>query len=275
MPRSQSFLLSLRLPLPRPATSTWQRIWRLQRKTRVTQNRPRFTDHGRVVGMRGRLSAPPALLTGLDRALTGVKRHISAVGKLKIHAAPGGNPSCLALGQAIDNTDYSCHAAQRRGRTCASWRCAFWRHAFRQERAPKRLRAGDGLTGIGLSTIRGAFILTSSIDPIPLFLIAEQYRRASHYLVESAHQGCIREVTMPAAVCAAFALELYFKTLVALDSGQAAKIHDLRALFDKLAISRQQRIRDLFQPHLPKAQRYWMRRAKTHLAPPLSTSTGF
>lgn len=99
--------------------------------------------------------------------------------------------------------------------------------------------------------------MTSSIDPIPLFLMAEQYRRASHYLVESEHRGYIKDVTMPAAVCAAFALELYFKTLVALDSGQTARIHDLRALFDKLAACRQQRIRDLFQPHLPKAQRYF------------------
>lgn len=46
MPRSQSFLMSSRLPLPRPATSTWQRIWRLQRKTVVAQSRPRFRPMG-------------------------------------------------------------------------------------------------------------------------------------------------------------------------------------------------------------------------------------
>lgn len=77
-----------------------------------------------VVGTRGRLAAPQAPLTGLDRALAGVKRHTSG----RREAQDPCRTWCVStvLGwldtisrshtEAIDNTDYSCHAVQRRGR---------------------------------------------------------------------------------------------------------------------------------------------------------------
>lgn len=101
--------------------------------------------------------------------------------------------------------------------------------------SPPSQRGAHGLLHGRLMCHPGVLKLTtSSIDPIPIFLMGEQYRRASHHLVESEQ---LDDVTMPAAVCAAFALELYFKSLVALDSGQAVRSHDLRVLFDRLETS--------------------------------------
>lgn len=105
MPRSQSFLMSSRLPLSRPATSTWQRIWRLQRRTRVAQNRPRFRAHGwlwaRAEGLR---HLKPRLRASTGPS-PGSKGTPPAVGKLKIHAAPGAYPPCLAGStQSLDHT---------------------------------------------------------------------------------------------------------------------------------------------------------------------------
>jgi hypothetical protein len=65
----------------------------------------------------------------------------------------------------------------------------------------------------------------------------------------------MQEVLLPSVVCAAFALELYFKCLRIMDKGAYSDEHNLRALFDQLGAPTQQRIRELFVPYLLAAQK--------------------
>src|ERR1700723_3619787 len=92
-------------------------------------------------------------------------------------------------------------------------------------------------------------------DPAAIFLIGDQYHNASQFLAVATKGGVAHDFRMPAIVCAAFALELFFKCLVTTETGKTPGIHDLRQLFNALNKNTQNRIRDRFAPYLSDAQR--------------------
>jgi hypothetical protein len=81
------------------------------------------------------------------------------------------------------------------------------------------------------------------VDPSNIFIVAEQFWRATRILRRE-------EDRVPPVVCAALALELYLKSLIAMRPG--AKVpsdHNLKRLFDCLDSSTQAQIRAYFQPY--------------------------
>jgi hypothetical protein len=103
-----------------------------------------------------------------------------------------------------------------------------------------------------VATHRRAKPQRATPDPKVVFLVADQYWKASWTMAEAPH---MQDVLLPSVVCAAFALELYFKSLRIMDKGAYSDEHNLRALFDQLGAPTQQRIRALFVPYLLAAQK--------------------
>src|ERR1700733_8329761 len=93
-------------------------------------------------------------------------------------------------------------------------------------------------------------------DPTTIFVVGEQYYQASEYLGQTAKAGSFPNVGMPAVVCAAFALELFLKCLLVMESGKLVEIHDLRKLFDKVDGATQSRIQTLCALHLADDQKF-------------------
>ena len=82
-------------------------------------------------------------------------------------------------------------------------------------------------------------------DPRRIFRIAEWFWLASNTLGE--HVSARRGVLVPKIVLSAFSLELYFKCLIAVETGKKPPSgHNLRWLFNKLSNDTQQSIRDCF-----------------------------
>jgi hypothetical protein len=93
----------------------------------------------------------------------------------------------------------------------------------------------------------------NALDPLVMFLVAEQYRRACNELAATDPLN----VALPAMVSAAFALEVYFKCIFVLETNQPPpNQHNLRKLFELLAPATQVKIRALFAPHQAKIQGY-------------------
>jgi HEPN domain-containing protein len=83
-------------------------------------------------------------------------------------------------------------------------------------------------------------------DPGDIFVVAEQFRNGSK-LLNLGQSGFPFDVRMAMMSCAAFALELYLKCLIAMETGKAPPaMHDLQKLFDRLHVSTQTKIRRYF-----------------------------
>jgi HEPN domain-containing protein len=83
-------------------------------------------------------------------------------------------------------------------------------------------------------------------DPGDIFVVAEQFRNASK-LLNLGQTSFPFDVRMAMMSCAAFALELYLKCLIAMETGKVPPaIHDLQKLFDHLHASTQMKIRRYF-----------------------------
>ena len=80
-------------------------------------------------------------------------------------------------------------------------------------------------------------------DPKMIFAYGESYRLAGDHL-RSAQTAW--RFTFPTLVCIAFATELYFKALIAIEKGKAPHGHDLSNLFRQVSKNRQLRVRQLF-----------------------------
>jgi hypothetical protein len=93
-------------------------------------------------------------------------------------------------------------------------------------------------------------------DPRKMFLLAEEFLRATHLLAESHRQPNPASnpwVPHPTITLHAMALELYFKCLYLLDHNKLdrrTRTHDLKKLFDFLKPETQEKIRDNFDPTL-------------------------
>ena len=93
-------------------------------------------------------------------------------------------------------------------------------------------------------------------DPADIFVIAEQFRDASKFLILAREHGWQTDVAMPAVTCAAFAMELFLKCLLAMETGKVPEIHDLRHLFNRLGKLSQDKIRAYFAPYLPDVKEH-------------------
>jgi hypothetical protein len=93
------------------------------------------------------------------------------------------------------------------------------------------------------------------LDPADIFVVAEQYRNGAKWLILSQTHGWPFDVRMAAVMCASFALELFFKCLLAMENKIAPDLHDLWQLFARLDKSTQAKIRGNFMPYLADTQR--------------------
>jgi hypothetical protein len=94
----------------------------------------------------------------------------------------------------------------------------------------------------------------SKHDPANIFIVADQFRHASKILNLTISGDMIFQgqrapfdVRVPMATCSAFALELYLKCLIAMETGKKPpEIHELDKLFTKLHNITQANIRRRF-----------------------------
>jgi hypothetical protein len=107
----------------------------------------------------------------------------------------------------------------------------------------------------------------SKYDPIHIFVHAEQFRNAERYLTSAPKQGFPLPVDMAIPVCAAFALELYFKCLLAIDGNPLPREHDLKKLFNKLSPPRKTRIRCLSDPYMDDVK-VWLKQEHERVGKP-------
>jgi hypothetical protein len=95
----------------------------------------------------------------------------------------------------------------------------------------------------------------SNTDPADIFVVADQYRNAAKWIILAENRGWPPDVKMPGITCSAFALELYFKSLLAMEHSAIPESHDLLHLFNRLQKNTQQRVRKNFEPYLMTAGR--------------------
>jgi hypothetical protein len=81
----------------------------------------------------------------------------------------------------------------------------------------------------------------TSLDPLKIFIQGNNFVLAHHILVMQ--RSDLMEATAYAGmVVAAFAAELYMKTLICLEGNPVPQSHDLKNLFDGISVERQNRI---------------------------------
>jgi HEPN domain-containing protein len=88
----------------------------------------------------------------------------------------------------------------------------------------------------------------SKHDPSNIFVVAEQFRHASKFLNLTMQQEVWKhDVRVPIMTCSAFALELYLKSLISMETcKKPPEKHELDFLFGKLQRSTQTEIRQFF-----------------------------
>ena len=77
--------------------------------------------------------------------------------------------------------------------------------------------------------------MATSLDPREIFRAAEQFNAAGAVLVRPL------DLALPLSVTHAFALELYLKSLLVIETGVPARGHDLLTLFQQLPEGHKQR----------------------------------
>jgi hypothetical protein len=101
----------------------------------------------------------------------------------------------------------------------------------------------------------------SKLDAPVVFVTAEQFRFASKWLIRAPDMGCEPNVEIPSVTCAALALELYLKCLIAIEGTNNPEIHDLQDLFAKLSRGMQSRVKAHFDRFSAGAKEYVQRDA--------------
>ena len=95
-----------------------------------------------------------------------------------------------------------------------------------------------------------------ALDPVSVFVTAEQFRSASKWLIHARGMGYEADVGIPTVTCAAMALELYLKCLIATEGTENPIIHDLRHLFEKLSPSLQTAVRSHFDAYSDEVKQF-------------------
>jgi len=85
---------------------------------------------------------------------------------------------------------------------------------------------------------------------------AEQFRAAGKYLPTAKERGFPFSVEMAIPVCSAFALELYFKCLIAIAGKAIPQDHDLKKLFNKMSPEHKTKVRDNSEVYLDDLKVY-------------------
>ena len=92
-----------------------------------------------------------------------------------------------------------------------------------------------------------AVLITRMPDPFKIYMNAERYRIADAALRSDHYRDIQTSVAAPAMVLSAFAAELYFKCIIALETEkQLPQTHDLDALYRKLTPTSRKRLDDLW-----------------------------
>jgi hypothetical protein len=94
------------------------------------------------------------------------------------------------------------------------------------------------------------------VNPTHVFVHAEQFRAAAKFLATAPQVGFPFDVGLPIPVCSSFALELYFKCLIAMSGRGVPQWHDLKDLFDKLEPNIKAKIRAHTEPYLVDTKAY-------------------
>ncbi len=94
------------------------------------------------------------------------------------------------------------------------------------------------------------------VIPIHVFVHAEQFRAAAKFLATAPQAGFPLDVGLPIPVCSSFALELYFKCLIAMSGRSVPSWHDLKDLFDKLEPNIKAKVRAYTEPYLPDTKAF-------------------
>jgi hypothetical protein len=99
-------------------------------------------------------------------------------------------------------------------------------------------------------------------NPRQIFVVADQYRNGSKWLILAESNGWPHDVRMAGVTCASFALELFLKCLLAMEGKDVPDLHDLWHLFARLNKATQVKVRGNFEPYLMDAGRHIAASAK-------------
>lgn len=85
-------------------------------------------------------------------------------------------------------------------------------------------------------------------DPFKIFMNAERFRIADRLLRSDQHRDLLVTVASPSMVLSAFASELYFKCIIAMETKgkPTPQSHDLEALFKMLSLASRKRLEQLW-----------------------------
>jgi len=112
------------------------------------------------------------------------------------------------------------------------------------------------------------------LDPLSLYMNAERFRIADNYMRTSGNSDpyLMSIIGVPCLVVSAFAIELYLKCLLCIETGSAPQTHNLKALFCDLSHSTQARIENLWLDDANRPENRAMRKIvenNTGQAPPV------
>jgi HEPN domain-containing protein len=97
------------------------------------------------------------------------------------------------------------------------------------------------------------------IDPLKIFLHAHSYFQAQEliYAQVNGDKAALQAYASPTTTLAALACEIFLKCLVAIETGNAPRGHNLRNLFDQLSRRTRERLEELLVPYAEHRKEYW------------------
>jgi hypothetical protein len=103
------------------------------------------------------------------------------------------------------------------------------------------------------------------IDPLKIYMNAEAYRMAYIILGTQGNKDpqLMSTIASPQMVLSAFAIELYFKCLLCIETGSAPQTHNRKALFRELGPKTKARIEHLWSVHAVNLEELWAMMEKT------------
>ena len=101
-------------------------------------------------------------------------------------------------------------------------------------------------------------LFNPAFDPLKIFQHATNFHESDHRLRNSAQHDKPDDVAFiahPSMVLSAFAIELYFKCLLCVETGKVPSGHHLKRLFDGLALPTRRRLEDLWDADIRRPER--------------------
>jgi hypothetical protein len=97
------------------------------------------------------------------------------------------------------------------------------------------------------------------VDASKIYMNAERYRIADNVLRAAGQNdpSLMNVIAGPQMMISVFAIELYLKCLLCLETGTLAQTHNLKALFRDLSVATRTRIEQLWNDHTPSLEPYF------------------